>query len=331
MPRTVQIALIVLLGLLASGCVHEAGRGGLSHSRAPEAGKFKTASPPGRHPLPVARDEKTELSERLEYAFEYALDYGLTCALSDTLQAPVEQVKRNPLRCGLRATFEDALEWGLRHALDTDQKAAPPEALQAARQKALAYARAESLPRAIEAALRDNPEAAAAGDALRNPLLKALSNCIDESLDMALDNALHGEAETVVAEGPFMWPINHPGAYITSTFGSYARTRGGNGHMHAGVDIIVAKGVPVLAAASGTITFAGESGSGYGNLIKVAHGDGMETWYAHLDAFAVHEGEMVSGGTQIGEVGRTGRASGPHLHYEVHKHGHPIDPKPFLP
>jgi hypothetical protein len=85
---------------------------------------------------------------------------------------------------------------------------------------------------------------------------------------------------------------------------------------HTGTDFAIAPGTPVYAAAGGVVAFVGWGG-GYGNLVQITHGDGTETWYAHLSAATVQLGTRVEAGTVIGAVGSTGNATGPHLHFEV--------------
>jgi LysM repeat protein len=94
---------------------------------------------------------------------------------------------------------------------------------------------------------------------------------------------------------------------------------------HTGVDIDNRSRPPVYAAASGTVEFAGRLG-GYGNLIIINHGNGLSTYYAHLDNFYISKGQSISQGAAIGKMGSTGRSTGPHLHFEVRKHGRPINP-----
>jgi murein DD-endopeptidase MepM/ murein hydrolase activator NlpD len=101
------------------------------------------------------------------------------------------------------------------------------------------------------------------------------------------------------------------------------RTRG----QHQGIDYVAPKGTAVVTVAEGTVVHAGPNG-GYGNLVVVDHGGGVNTYYAHLSAFApgVHEGARVERGQEIGQVGSTGRSTGPHLHYEIRKDGQYLDP-----
>jgi murein DD-endopeptidase MepM/ murein hydrolase activator NlpD len=99
----------------------------------------------------------------------------------------------------------------------------------------------------------------------------------------------------------------------------------GKAGFHEGIDIKGKEGDPVTAVKSGTIISVGASGD-YGNLIRIDHGDGVETRYAHLSKMDVKVGDIVSKGQKIGAVGSTGRSTGPHLHYEVLKGGKKIDP-----
>ena len=95
--------------------------------------------------------------------------------------------------------------------------------------------------------------------------------------------------------------------------------------MHTGLDIMAARGTPVVAAASGVVSFVGRW-SAYGNIVEVDHGNGLVTRYAHLDTHTVKEGVAVAPGEQIGTVGRTGRTTGAHLHFETLVNGRTVDP-----
>jgi hypothetical protein len=100
---------------------------------------------------------------------------------------------------------------------------------------------------------------------------------------------------------------------------------------HSGIDLLAPQGTPVRAAADGTVIYAGRF-FGYGNMVDVRHAGGVVTRYGHLSAFApgLHAGSLVQTGTQLGNVGATGHATTPHLHFEVRVNDHPIDPKPSL-
>jgi Membrane proteins related to metalloendopeptidases len=117
---------------------------------------------------------------------------------------------------------------------------------------------------------------------------------------------------------------------ITSTFGHRENPFGGNDiETHKGLDIQGPLGAQVKAMAKGTVTFAGTKG-GFGNCIILNHGNGFETLYGHLSKILVREGEQIDIGEQIGNIGSTGRSTGPHLHYEIHKDGQKINPQSFL-
>lgn len=99
--------------------------------------------------------------------------------------------------------------------------------------------------------------------------------------------------------------------------------------MHAGVDIPGATGTPIYATADGVVERAGRAG-GYGNLVELNHGRGIQTRYGHLSQILVAEGARVKRGDLIARMGSTGRSTGPHLHYEVRLDGRAVNPIPFL-
>lgn len=101
------------------------------------------------------------------------------------------------------------------------------------------------------------------------------------------------------------------------------------GRQHAGIDMAGPVGTPIYAAGEGVVTFAGWQ-RGYGNVIKVEHALGTETRYAHLSRIAVKRGQKVSRGARIGDMGNTGRSTGPHLHYEVRVNGKAVNPLSFI-
>jgi murein DD-endopeptidase MepM/ murein hydrolase activator NlpD len=98
--------------------------------------------------------------------------------------------------------------------------------------------------------------------------------------------------------------------------------------MHTGIDLAGPYGSPVRAVTAGTVIEADQE-SGYGNIVKIQHADGVVTYYAHLSKILVHEGH-VTAGQQIAEEGDTGHSTGPHLHFEVRIDDRPIDPIPWL-
>ncbi|HUB08079.1 MAG TPA: M23 family metallopeptidase [Myxococcales bacterium] len=127
--------------------------------------------------------------------------------------------------------------------------------------------------------------------------------------------------EPTARHARFAWPVQ---GVLVSRFG-----RRGGEH-HDGIDIAAPEGTPIAAAAAGRVIFAGVE-RGYGNLAIVDHGGGEATVYAHCEKVLVSVGDAVKAGQIIARVGRTGRATGPHLHFEVREHAQPRNPLLFLP
>ena len=125
---------------------------------------------------------------------------------------------------------------------------------------------------------------------------------------------------------PSVWPVR---GVVTSRFGLRQSPYGEGGEMHGGIDITGRYGAPVAASGDGEVIFAGRD-SGYGHLVIVAHPGDIRTMYAHLSATYVRPGQMVKRGQAVGAVGASGRATGPHLHYEVRVAGVPVDPHRYL-
>lgn len=101
------------------------------------------------------------------------------------------------------------------------------------------------------------------------------------------------------------------------------------GRLHRGIDLALAQGEPIYAADDGTVYYSGYCGS-YGNLVKIDHGNGMQTYYAHCSSLLVSQGQQVKRGERIALVGSTGNSTGPHLHFEVIINGNCVDPADFL-
>ena len=117
--------------------------------------------------------------------------------------------------------------------------------------------------------------------------------------------------------------------YHSSNFGYRIDPFNGHQAFHTGVDFIAAPGSEVLAAAGGVVS-AAEVHSEYGNMIDVDHDNGLTTRYAHLSKMIVKVGDIVLKGQRLGELGQTGRATGPHLHFEVRQNSVPLNPNRFL-
>ena len=128
------------------------------------------------------------------------------------------------------------------------------------------------------------------------------------------------------------YPINQAPIEVSAFGMRYSESRGA-WKMHTGIDLIVTEGTPVLASAQGRVILVDEV-SGYGLTVVVDHGGGWQTLYAHLFELAVQPGEVVHRGQPLGRVGESGRASTPHLHYEVRQRRGDrmvaLDPGPIL-
>ncbi|MGK2912377.1 MAG: M23 family metallopeptidase [Sphingobium sp.] len=116
---------------------------------------------------------------------------------------------------------------------------------------------------------------------------------------------------------------------LTSNYGVRSDPFNGSARMHKGIDIPGPIGTPVYATADGVVSRAGWA-SGYGNLVEISHGNGMETRYGHMSKLIVAPNTHVRRGQLIGLMGSTGRSTGSHLHYEVRVAGNAINPLPFV-
>jgi murein DD-endopeptidase MepM/ murein hydrolase activator NlpD len=125
---------------------------------------------------------------------------------------------------------------------------------------------------------------------------------------------------------PSIWPVD---GRLNGAFGERTDPFSGEGAFHQGVDISAPTGTPIRATADGIVLFA-EMEKGYGRLVKIEHGNSVETYYAHLSRFYVQAGQDVRRGEMIGEVGSSGRSTAPHLHYEVRLGGAPVNPYRYL-
>ena len=134
---------------------------------------------------------------------------------------------------------------------------------------------------------------------------------------------LEASLKTIPSGRPTMAPMQ------SSSYGYRRDPFNGHAAFHAGIDFPGRHGEPILAAAAGKVTFVGQR-SGYGNVVEVAHSNGIMTRYAHLSGFSTDVGRKVTQGQQIARMGSTGRSTGDHLHFEVRINGQPVNPRPFL-
>ena len=154
---------------------------------------------------------------------------------------------------------------------------------------------------------------------------EALSGRVSRALEGGLSPSFSGDW-TTLADAPSMWPIE---GRVGSSFGSREDPINGEGAFHSGMDIDAPYGTPVRAAADGNVAEAAMA-AGYGREIVLNHGHDVSTIYGHLSAMAVTPGQHVNRGQVIGYVGQSGRATGPHLHYEVRVHKIPVNPHKYL-
>jgi murein DD-endopeptidase MepM/ murein hydrolase activator NlpD len=132
--------------------------------------------------------------------------------------------------------------------------------------------------------------------------------------------------QALVRANPTSWPVL---GWLSSTYGSRKDPFTGQPDFHPGLDISAGQGTPVKATADGTVESAAYNGN-YGNSIVITHGFGIATRFGHLSQYAVRAGQQVKRGEIIGYVGSTGRATSPHLHYEILLNGQPSNPLRLL-
>lgn len=132
-----------------------------------------------------------------------------------------------------------------------------------------------------------------------------------------------------IGTGTFDYPFDTSRGRVTSGFGMRFHPIYKDYRRHTGIDIAMSSGSPIYAADGGKVVYVGYNG-GYGMMIKINHGENIETIYAHLSKYYVSVGDKVFKGEKIGLSGNTGTSTGPHLHFEVRKLGTPIDPKKYL-
>lgn len=131
-----------------------------------------------------------------------------------------------------------------------------------------------------------------------------------------------GKKQYITGSPYFMWPVKK--GTLTQKFKKRSKK-------HEGIDIAARKNTPIYASESGKVLYAGREFNGYGKLIIIEHkGDTWASFYAHLNSFNVGEGQYVRKGQVIGVMGRTGRATGVHLHFEIRHNLRAVDPLDYL-
>jgi murein DD-endopeptidase MepM/ murein hydrolase activator NlpD len=163
----------------------------------------------------------------------------------------------------------------------------------------------------------------------RSAYLAQVNQLERESGQIAFDLARRQSGQTAppARKGALSWPVANP--VVTSEFGYRTHPIYGNRRLHAGIDLNAYTGMPVMAAAAGTVVTAGWM-SGYGYTVVIDHGGALATLYAHNSALAVSPGQQVSRGQRIASAGSTGNSTGPHVHFEVRVKGEPVNPRNYL-
>lgn len=213
-----------------------------------------------------------------------------------------------------------------------------------AQNKRLARLAGEKVPADItaETLMANEPESQEVAGHQGGPFLPEQS-LSEEGLQQAIENlistvdlrdAYQNKLEAKILQNSVlkdMLPNSAPIAvkFRSSSYGWRTDPFRGTKAFHEGLDFPARMGTPIFAAADGIVITSGRT-SAYGNLVKVDHGAGLETRYAHASKLLVKVGERVVKGQKIALVGSTGRSTGPHLHYEIRLHGNSLDPRQYL-
>ena len=160
-------------------------------------------------------------------------------------------------------------------------------------------------------------------DEVNEETIKLAKQALTNNLQEELEEKQEIDSRTV--NGIYLAVVPVAGR-ITSRFGAVESIRD---HTHKGIDIAATRGTPILATASGKVSFAGWS-SGYGYLVKIDHGNGVETYYGHCSKLYVSAGDTVEAGEQIAAVGSTGNSTGNHLHFEIRLDGKQVNPQTYV-
>jgi murein DD-endopeptidase MepM/ murein hydrolase activator NlpD len=173
---------------------------------------------------------------------------------------------------------------------------------------------------------RPGPALADSREAIRDELERLTAVVKEEGEGLRSLQQFISRATRALAALPSRWPLRGP---INSDFGHRTSPWGGGSEYHGGIDIGAPVGTPVHAPAPGVVAFAGRHGE-YGIAVMIDHGNDVRSLYGHLSRLHVAAGQDVKRGDLIASSGNTGRSSGPHLHYEIHAAGQPVNPYTFL-
>jgi murein DD-endopeptidase MepM/ murein hydrolase activator NlpD len=192
-------------------------------------------------------------------------------------------------------------------------------------------ARASALERELEITSVENMK----DNELVSSILSLMNNLssrmkVQDSSYTEIDELLKNK-EKLLSHTPAIQPVSNKDlSRVASGFGYRVDPVYKTVKFHAGLDFAAPQGTPIYATADGTVTTAGNTGNGYGNHVIINHGYGYETLFGHMVRVKVNSGNAVKRGQVIGWVGSTGKSTGPHCHYEVHKNGAKMDPVYFF-
>ena len=192
-------------------------------------------------------------------------------------------------------------------------------------------ARAKSLEKQQEVQLAESMEDNELAYSIAATLDKMMNRIAFQKKSYEEIEAMIRNKEKMLAATPAIQPVSNKDlSRIASGFGYRIDPVYKTVKMHAGLDFAAPQGTPIYATADGVVRLAGNTGNGYGNHIIINHGYGYETLYGHQYRIKAKVGQKVKRGELIGWVGSTGKSTGPHLHYEVHKNKRHIDPIYFF-
>ena len=149
--------------------------------------------------------------------------------------------------------------------------------------------------------------------------------------EKAQKEAEEAKAKEEAASGSYVNGVCFSIAPVTGRISSrYGANESIRNHTHKGLDIAASNGTPIKAAADGVVTYAQYNSGGYGNLVKISHGNGVESYYGHCSKLYVKVGQTVKAGDTIAAVGSTGNSTGNHLHFEIRVNGEQVNPQNYL-
>lgn len=278
-------------------------------ARASQGDDAYASQNPGEASSRLAAEERAEIERHLREEYE-ARERAITAELSALYDEETQLRDRHKLPPRTKSFAVQVVE----PSSDAGGKGGPPRSL--GDEPDVEEDQMTRPPQVIYGLSRPSADLIIQEINLRTESLRDLRLAMDERKDR-------------VDRMPNIPPVSHSRVKITSGFGSRIDPFSRRIRLHEGVDISAPRGCRVVATAKGEVTFAGWE-SDYGYLVKIDHGGGICTWYAHLDKVTVRVGESVERGDEIGKLGNTGRSTGPHVHYEVRVNDKPVNGEKYF-